>query len=180
MVVPIDDVSCWRYSFTAQPPSNPRGYGGEPLFASVPFTLNFAPGVTPRTHTADNDYLIDRDVQRDATFSGISDFVSQDLMVTESMGPIYDRTKEHLASIDKAIIRMRQLLITSAKALAADDTTPPALAGPGYDFRTIRSAEKILEPGEDWRILGTDDDPVVKEALRDALITPVASAGVGG
>jgi phthalate 4,5-dioxygenase len=68
---------------------------------------------------------------------------------------------------------MRQLLITSAKTLAADGTAPPALAGPGYDFRTIRSAEKILEPGEDWRILGTDHDPVVQEAL----ITPAASPG---
>jgi phthalate 4,5-dioxygenase oxygenase subunit len=133
-------------------------------FASQPFTVNFSPGVTPRTHTADNDYLIDRDVQRDGTFSGISDFVSQDLMVTESMGPIYDRTQEHLGTIDKAIIRMRQLLIRSAKALAADGTAPPALAGQGHDFRTIRSAEKILEPGEDWRVLGTDDDPVVREA----------------
>jgi hypothetical protein len=26
-------------------------------------------------------------------------------------------------------------------------------------------AEKILEPGEDWRLLGTDNDPVVQEAL---------------
>jgi phthalate 4,5-dioxygenase oxygenase subunit len=175
MVVPIDDVSCWRYNLTTQPPSNPRGYGGEPLFASQPFTVNFAPGVLPRTHTAENDYLIDRDAQRERTFSGISDFVSQDLMVTESMGPIYDRTQEHLGTIDKAIIRMRQLLIRSAKALAADGTAPPALAGPGYDFRTIRSAEKILEPGEDWRVLGTDDDPAVQEALMTA-----ASPEAGG
>jgi phthalate 4,5-dioxygenase len=40
----------------------------------------------------------------------------------------------------------------------------PALAGAG-DFRTIRGAEKILEAGEDWRVLGTDDDPIVQEAL---------------
>jgi hypothetical protein len=38
---------------------------------------------------------------------------------------------------------------------------PPALAG---DFQTVRGAEKILEPGEDWRLLGTDADPVVQEA----------------
>ena len=41
---------------------------------------------------------------------------------------------------------------------------PPALAGAG-DFRAIRGAEKILEAGEDWRVLGTDDDPIVQEAL---------------
>ena len=33
------------------------------------------------------------------------------------------------------------------------------------DFTAIRGAEKILEPGEDWRVLGTDADPVVQEAL---------------
>jgi phthalate 4,5-dioxygenase oxygenase subunit len=37
--------------------------------------------------------------------------------------------------------------------------------GEGLDYTSIRGAEKILEPGEDWRLLGTDDDPVVQEAL---------------
>jgi phthalate 4,5-dioxygenase len=42
----------------------------------------------------------------------------------------------------------------------------PALAGAGAgDFRAIRGAEKILAEGEDWRALGTDADPVVREAL---------------
>jgi hypothetical protein len=35
----------------------------------------------------------------------------------------------------------------------------------GLGYASIRGAEKILEPGEDWRVLGTDDDPVVREAL---------------
>jgi hypothetical protein len=35
----------------------------------------------------------------------------------------------------------------------------------GLDYKSIRGAEKILEPGEDWRVLGTDEDPVVQEAL---------------
>ncbi|WP_425241163.1 hypothetical protein [Trebonia sp.] len=102
-------------------------------------------------------------MQRTSTFSGVADFVSQDLMVTESMGPIYDRTQEQLGSTDKAISRMRHLLISAAKDLA-DGKEPPAV-GAGLDFASIRGAEKILEPGEDWRDLGTDDDPVVREAL---------------
>jgi phthalate 4,5-dioxygenase oxygenase subunit len=102
-------------------------------------------------------------VQRTSTFSGVADFVSQDLMVTESMGPIYDRTQEQLGSTDKAISRMRHLLISAAKDLA-DGKEPPAV-GAGLDFASIRGAEKILEPGEDWRNLGTSDDPVVREAL---------------
>jgi phthalate 4,5-dioxygenase len=172
MVVPIDDHNCWRYTFNVSVDANPRGYGGAPLHDLSPFETPFtrqAGGITPRDYVAENEYRIDRDVQRNETFSGVADFVSQDLMVTESMGPIYDRSQERLGTIDKAIIRMRQLLIRSARALAADGSAPPALAGPGNDFTVLRGADKILEDGEDWRYLGTDADPTVQEAgaLRD-------------
>ncbi|HEX3647307.1 MAG TPA: phthalate 4,5-dioxygenase, partial [Pseudonocardiaceae bacterium] len=105
------------------------------------------------------------ETQRTGSFSGVPDFVTQDLMVTESMGEIYDRTQEHLGTTDKAVIRMRQILLKAAKGLP-DGAEPPALAdNPDHDFRSIRSAEKILEAGEDWRLLGTDKDPVVQESL---------------
>jgi phthalate 4,5-dioxygenase len=29
------------------------------------------------------------------------------------------------------------------------------------DYASVRGAEKILEPGEDWRLLGTNADPLV-------------------
>ena len=81
----------------------------------------------------------------------------------KNAGPVYDRTREHLGSTDVALIRMHRLLLRAAKALM-NGQEPPALAGSG-DFRSIRGAEKILAEGEDWRVLGTDDDPVVQEAL---------------
>ncbi|HVV18948.1 MAG TPA: Rieske 2Fe-2S domain-containing protein, partial [Pseudonocardiaceae bacterium] len=162
MIVPIDDENCWRYNFTTQVDANPNGYGGENLFSYAPFAtpfLNRESGITPREYTAENDYLIDREDQRTATYSGIRDFVSQDFMVTESMGPIYDRTQEHLGSTDKAVVRMRNILLRAAKGLP-EGVEPPALATGDHDFRTIRSAEKIIEADEDWRVLGTDADPV--------------------
>jgi nitrite reductase/ring-hydroxylating ferredoxin subunit len=169
MFVPIDDENCWRYNFATQADANPRQLGGKNLFdVPAPFTTPFidrSSSITPRPYTAENDYLIDREAQRTTSYSGVPDFVTQDLMVTESMGGIYDRTQEHLGTTDKAVIRMRQILLKAAKSLA-DGATPPALAGPpDHDFRTIRSAEKILDSDEDWRVLGTDDDPVVRESL---------------
>ena len=166
MFIPIDDDNCWRYFTAPRTWRNPRNLGGANLFSIAPFSTPVSTatdGIVPRRYTAENDYLIDRDVQRTSTFSGVADFVSQDLMVTESMGPIYDRTQEQLGSTDKAISRMRHLLISAAKGLA-EGKEPPAV-GAGLDFASIRGAEKILEPGEDWRDLGTDDDPVVREAL---------------
>jgi hypothetical protein len=55
---------------------------------------------------------------------------------------------------------MRHILLTAAKGLA-EGKEPPAVTGV---FRAIRGAEKILEPDEDWRLLGTDADPVVRDA----------------
>jgi hypothetical protein len=108
----------------------------------------------------DNDFKLDHESRRDGIFSGVSDFVSQDFMVTESMGPVYDRSQEQLGSTDRAITRMRHILLSAARGLA-EGAEPPAVTG---DFRGVRGAEKILEAGEDWRLLGTDADPVVQEA----------------
>jgi phthalate 4,5-dioxygenase len=165
-VVPADDVTTYRYNFTTQPPQNPRGYGGPPFFTHPAYPFEMLPpnGVVPRAYTRDNDYLIDRRAQKGVSYSGIRDFRSQDAMATESAGPVYDRTREHLGSTDVALVRMHRLLLRVAKGLLRGaEGTPPALAG---DFRSIRGAEKILEEGEDWRVLGTNDDPAVQEALR--------------
>jgi phthalate 4,5-dioxygenase len=168
MFVPIDDENCWRYFIGPAARQNPRNLGGANLFAVAPFTTPMTAGtndvgITPRRYTMANDFQIDRDVQRNSTFSGVADFVSQDLMVTESMGPIYDRTQEKLGTTDLAITRMRHILLRAAKGLA-EGKEPPAVSG-DLDYSSIRGAEKILEAGEDWRVLGTDDDPIVREAL---------------
>jgi phthalate 4,5-dioxygenase len=169
MFVPIDDEHCWRYSFTTRVIDNSRGVGGANLFAVAPFKLARAEvngnGIVPREYTAENDYGIDRDEQRNLTYSGVAEFASQDLMVTESMGSIYDRTQERLGTSDRAIIRMRRLLIAAAKGLQ-EGGEAPATSG-DHDYREVRSAEKILEPGEDWRILGSNEDPLVKEMDTD-------------
>lgn len=48
-------------------------------------------GVMERMHTPANDYLLDREAQKKVSFTGIPSFRAHDLMVTESMGAIYDR-----------------------------------------------------------------------------------------
>jgi phthalate 4,5-dioxygenase oxygenase subunit len=163
-VVPVDDVTTHRYNFTTQPAANPRGHGG-PLFFTYekyPFEMLPQNGVVPRTYTRENDYRIDRFAQRGLSFTGIADFRSQDAMATETAGPVFDRTREHLGTTDVALIRMHRMLLRAAKSLAATGQTPPALTG---DFQAIRGAEKILADSEDWRALGTDADPTVREAL---------------
>jgi hypothetical protein len=164
--VPMDDEHTMRYTFQHEAPPNVHGYGGENLFAVAPFTNSQgASGIRAREYRADNDYQIDREVQRTATFSGVADFVSQDLMVTESMQPIYDRSQEQLGSTDRAVTRMRHILLTAAKGLA-EGKEPPAVGD--HDYRSIFGAEKILAPGEDWRVLATPDDPAFADAISAA------------
>ncbi len=79
-----------------------------------------------------NDYLIDREAQRTINYTGITTNRPQDAAMTESMGAIMDRTKEHLATADMAIIFMRRTMIKAAKALAAG-IEPPILQHPGWN-----------------------------------------------
>ncbi|WP_232665889.1 Rieske 2Fe-2S domain-containing protein [Pseudonocardia sp. TRM90224] len=178
LFVPADDENTWRYSFATRDQGSIAEVGGENLFSVSPFEFGPAEvgrnGIIPRRYTAANDYGIDRAEQRTSTYSGVREFISQDFMVTESMGPIYDRTQERLGTSDKAIIRMRRLLLAAAKRVAAGGDAP-AVDG-DLDYRSIRSAEKILEDGEDWRHLGTDDDPMVQLYERGAAATPVAGS----
>ncbi|MCL2393748.1 MAG: Rieske 2Fe-2S domain-containing protein [Acidimicrobiaceae bacterium] len=164
IVVPIDDHSSWRYSFKTGVDPNPKGYGASDSPVRSPHRM-VGPserGIRLRTANAANHYEIDREFQKTESFSGIRDFVAQDYAVTESMGPIYNRTKEHLGTTDLAVIRMRSMLLGAARGLA-EGKEPPGLTGQG-DFRIIRSAEKVIEPNEDWRPLGTDEDPGVIES----------------
>ena len=54
---------------------------------------------------AKNDYLIDWEAQRTERFSGLPGLWPQDAACQESMGTIYDRTKERLGMSDSGIIR---------------------------------------------------------------------------
>src|SRR5205823_5712217 len=44
-------------------------------------------------------------------------FQDQDVACTESMGPLFDRTKEHLGSADQSIIQQRARLVAAARGL---------------------------------------------------------------
>ncbi|HLG11152.1 MAG TPA: Rieske 2Fe-2S domain-containing protein [Dehalococcoidia bacterium] len=156
VMVPIDDNTHWRYHISTKP-----------AVRMTDGTLQVIPGNRPggimdRTWTPENDYNIDRADQRVNNYTGISGgAIPQDQAVTESMGTIYDRTAEHLGTSDRAIIRMRRMLIEAARKLA-QGIDPPAV-DPSLNYNEFRSAEKILALGEDWRKLGTLEDPVVEQ-----------------
>lgn len=82
-----------------------------------------------------NDYLIDREAQRNKYYAGIGTAEMgntrlQDGAMQESMGAIYDRSKERLGTTDLAIIRVRRMWLRSARALRENGVWPPGAHTP--------------------------------------------------
>jgi phenylpropionate dioxygenase-like ring-hydroxylating dioxygenase large terminal subunit len=78
-------------------------------------TVGLIPGTWRKVRNLQNDFLIDRQMQRTVNYTGIPGANTQDVAVTDSMGPIYDRTNERLGTTDVAIIHMRRQLIRMAR-----------------------------------------------------------------
>ena len=95
-----------------------------------------------------NDYLIDRDLQRTASYTGIVGANQQDQGITESMGGLSDRTQEHLGTSDLMIARTRQRLLRAMKALRDSGTTPPGVDDP--EVYRVRSGGALLPRDADW------------------------------
>jgi phthalate 4,5-dioxygenase len=145
--VPIDDentmVYNWAYSVTDAPLSDDdrleRGIGNGPLHVDPTTFRCYA--------NRQNNYLIDRSVQRTMSFTGIDGVNVQDRAIQETMGRIVDRSKEHLGPADKAIIQLRRLLRRAVDTAAAGGT--PAGVRPSY-YR-LRAAETVVPRAADWR-----------------------------
>ena len=100
----------------------------------------------PKVNAA-NDYLIDVNRQRTSNFSGIREIWAQDKAVVEAMGPILDRSHEHLGSSDAPITRWRSRVMSEARALRDEGRCAP----PPVDGAFVRPASFVLRRGEDWR-----------------------------
>jgi hypothetical protein len=96
-----------------------------------------------------NDFMIDREAQRNwVSYTGIRGIRQQDMAMTESMGPIMNRSNEHLGTTDQLIIRTRRRLIACAKALEEEGVVPPGVDNPKAYHQ--RSGGTILPRSADW------------------------------
>ncbi|MEK9679712.1 MAG: hypothetical protein VW169_15165, partial [Rhodospirillaceae bacterium] len=115
--VPIDDHNCWAWSFNYHPKRPLTGKEREAMIGGKGIHVKNIPGSFRTMANKDNDYLMDRTAQRMGIhYSGIEGIGMQDASLQESMGPIQDRTKEHLCGTDNGVTMTRQYLIKAAKA----------------------------------------------------------------
>jgi phthalate 4,5-dioxygenase oxygenase subunit len=96
----------------------------------------------------DNDFMMDLEAKKTRNFTGIPSVRLQDAAVIWSMGPIMDRTKEHLGTSDATIIKVRRMLIGAALALRDHGTVPPGADDP--QLYTVRSVATVLPRDADW------------------------------
>ena len=101
----------------------------------------------PRAN-AGNDYLRDLELERSTLYSGIMSNPAQDAAMQESMGPIVDRSREHLCALDANIIRVRRQLARGAQRLVEEGIPPPG-SEDGSLYRS-RPLGIILPKGQDW------------------------------
>jgi phthalate 4,5-dioxygenase oxygenase subunit len=135
MRIPIDDNRHWFFRTQFYPD---RAMAPEELYEYTHGGVVF-PDVIPGTYipvaNLQNDFLLDRSLQRSGTFSGIKGIPAQDQSVTVSMGPIVRRNREHLGTSDAAVIGARRRLLRAAESLANGEPILAAERGDSYYVR---------------------------------------------
>jgi phthalate 4,5-dioxygenase oxygenase subunit len=149
MWVPIDDEHTWVYNWLYNRDGSELTpdeiHMEEKETGRAPEDM--LPGYRLKAGMA-NDYLIDRQAQRSGvSFTGIPGVNTQDIAIQESMGPIYDRTQEHLGSSDLAIIAARRLLLEAARAVQKGQDP---LGWDGGSSDSIRPAERVIPDDQPW------------------------------
>jgi len=89
-----------------------------------------------------------RDIM-DRSWSGLNGIAFEDAVIATSMGPIQDRTKEHLIASDLAVARLRRRLLDSAGRIERGE--PPV--GAHVDTSVISAIDAPAPQGAHWRTL---------------------------
>ncbi|MCY3860077.1 MAG: Rieske 2Fe-2S domain-containing protein [Gammaproteobacteria bacterium] len=140
--VPYDDESCWIFCYAWHPDreisddERTRYREGRGLFAEV--DDDFVP-----VRRRENDYLIDRDMQRGTNYTGIANISEQDQAVADSQGTIADRTQETLLQTDLGITRFRATILNACQSV--EEGVQPKGASDTSAFR-VRSGDYVSEP----------------------------------
>ncbi len=148
--VPLDSFNTAMYLiwFNTEEPLDATEVLAHETFLGLRRDIDLLPDFR-RPGNVSNRWLQDRHAMKTgASYTGIEGTTMQDICVQESMGPIQDRTVEHLGMSDKAIVAMRRKLLALARAIRDGKPVDPS-AYP-YDVRSAYGAAATMEHGKDW------------------------------
>jgi len=102
-----------------------------------------------KVRTRENNWLQEREAMRERSFTGIAGVNNEDIAMQESMGPVYDRTKEHLGASDAAVIRMRRIMLEGVRNFM-NGAPPVGLAEP-VAYERLHAEERMIPKGSAWQ-----------------------------
>jgi phthalate 4,5-dioxygenase oxygenase subunit len=167
MFVPADDEHTWLYDVrtTSGGPVDP-----ETALAERGEQVGIDVGPDHRKfRTLEKNYLQDRQAMRERreiwSYSGIPwGKPHQDMAVTESMGPIYDRQGEHLGAHDVMVVRLRLRMLAAVRRFMATGEAPAD--DPAIRWAVIRGETRRLPIEAPWHaveVYASDAVPVTAE-----------------
>jgi phenylpropionate dioxygenase-like ring-hydroxylating dioxygenase large terminal subunit len=140
-----DDEHSWRFDFGFK---RSRAITDADVHRRLVIDSNYR-----RIPNVGNHYLQDREMQRTENFTGMKDFLTHDSAATESMGALFDRSKEHLGLSDKGVIAVRRYLLDAVKSVEAGKEPPHIVRDPELnDFQHAESTYAVIDgDGTNWR-----------------------------
>jgi hypothetical protein len=120
----------------------------------------------------DNDWLMDREVQANESFTGMIGVMLQDQAIVESMGPLVDRSREFLTPSDRMVAFTRRHILRLLAQLEDELASPPGALDPEV-MQGARSGAYLAPADQDWleayrAQLRAADDPTGVLAARHA------------
>ena len=147
--VPMDDATTmvynWEVSTTAEPLTDADRLELERRLGNGPHDVDQTTFRSIRNRQ--NNYMLDRHVQKTESFTGIDGINTQDRAIQESMGTVVDRSREHLGPADRAVIQARKLLLEAVRTTEAGG----APHGTAPTYYALTAGEAVLPRGADWR-----------------------------
>ena len=159
--VPVDDTSTYWFSFFtsfAEPVDRKTMRDQRLACVSLP---DFAP-----LHGRHDGWGFDPAEQRTKTYLGMgeADINLHDQWAVESMGPIQDRSAEHLGTTDKVIMANRRTLLRAIETVEAGGEPPRPGAPVGGADRSGPDTIDCIAPAQTWEAFWTAQATAKREA----------------
>ncbi|MBM2811559.1 MAG: phthalate 4,5-dioxygenase [Chloroflexi bacterium] len=144
--VPIDDTSHWRYMILFRR-TTPFDEGDRRSFR------NGVNADYKQSRNRGNRYLQDRAEMKLGTYTGMgAEFLTHDTAATEGEGLIQDRTQEHLGYTDRAIVALRQMLLSAVRDVQEGRDPPHVVRDPAANhFADIEVTQGLVPSSDSWR-----------------------------
>lgn len=155
---PVDDVNTLFWFFQVSETSITDQQRAE-MFKNA----GMQPGIDLDEHhrpraNRENSWLQDRAaMRRGESHTGITGINREDIAVQESMGPLLDRSKEHLGVSDTAVIRFRRIMLDELTRF--EQGAPPLGQARPQSCAGLRAEEHMVPIGSDWRRIAAQGEP---------------------